>query len=113
MTISGFAVRKPSEAPQQLLALQLALCLSPLVGSAAAAPADGAAPERAAAALVERVLPGRSGGFLFEALPSAPGGDVFEVDSRDGMVVLRGNNGVALASEGFGDAHRAALPSVK
>jgi alpha-N-acetylglucosaminidase len=47
---------------------------------------------------MERVLPGRSGEFLLEAIPAGQGTDVFEVDSRAGKIVLRGNNGVALAS---------------
>jgi alpha-N-acetylglucosaminidase len=58
----------------------------------------GASPEGVAAALVARVLPGRSGEFAFESLPPDQGRDVFEVESRGGKVVLRGNNGIAFAS---------------
>lgn len=56
------------------------------------------APAQVAAALVERVLPGRSGEFVFEQIPPENGRDVFELESRDGRIVLRGNNAVSLAS---------------
>src|SRR5512140_3563300 len=53
---------------------------------------------RAAAALVARVLPGRSASFAIEGLPFEQGRDVFEVESRNGRIVLRGSTGVAVAS---------------
>lgn len=48
--------------------------------------------------LVERLLPERVEAFLFEQIAAENGRDVFEIDSRDGKIVLRGNNGVAMAS---------------
>ena len=48
--------------------------------------------------LAQRVVPALSPHLRFEAIPSAEGLDVFELESRDGTIVLRGNNGVALAS---------------
>lgn len=49
-------------------------------------------------ALIERVLPGRAGEFSLEVIPPDQGRDVFELESRAGKIVLRGNNGVSLAS---------------
>jgi alpha-N-acetylglucosaminidase len=53
---------------------------------------------RAAKSLIERVIPGQAGYFLVEQLPTEAGLDVFEVESRGDRVVLRGSNGVAIAS---------------
>jgi len=55
-------------------------------------------PAEAAQQLAQRVVPALAGQLKFETIPSAAGSDVFELESRDGKVVLRGNNGVALAS---------------
>jgi alpha-N-acetylglucosaminidase len=35
--------------------------------------------------------------FHFETIPPVRGRDVFEIESRDGRIVIRGNSGVALA----------------
>ncbi len=53
---------------------------------------------KAALALIERVLPGQAAAFETESLPLASGKDVFEIESRHNKIVLRGNNGVAIAS---------------
>jgi|GEM_PF-175052 len=58
----------------------------------------------AAKGLIGRVVPMRAGAFVVEPLASgvtvagAPEKDVFEVESRGGKVILRGNDGVAVAS---------------
>lgn len=52
----------------------------------------------AARALFERVIPERAGDFDIEVLPLEQGQDVFEVESAGGRIVLRGSNGVAIAS---------------
>ena len=57
-----------------------------------------AAPEEAAQQLARRVVPALGGQLTFEAIPSDHGRDVFEIESRGGKIVLRGNNGVAMAS---------------
>ncbi len=62
-----------------------------------AAPAQGGDPVRAARGLVARVLPAQAKSFVLETIPADVGRDVFEIESRDGKVVLRGNTGVALA----------------
>jgi alpha-N-acetylglucosaminidase len=54
--------------------------------------------EQQAAALVRRWLPAQADRFACEAIPADNGRDVFEIESRDGKVVLRGNNGVSIAS---------------
>lgn len=47
--------------------------------------------------LIERILPGRASEFVTEIVPS-DSADWFEVSSKDGKIVLRGNNGVSVAS---------------
>jgi alpha-N-acetylglucosaminidase len=55
-------------------------------------------PPRAARELVERLLPDQAPHFVLETIPRDPAGDVFEIEAQGGRVVLRGNNGVSLAS---------------
>src|SRR5689334_5931177 len=52
----------------------------------------------AAKALIGRVVPQRAAAFVVEPLVASAGKDVFEVESRGGRIVLRGNDGVAVAS---------------
>jgi alpha-N-acetylglucosaminidase len=47
--------------------------------------------------LIARVLPVHSDDFICEVIPSDKGDDVFEIATRDGKIVLRGNGGVSLA----------------
>ncbi|MET1056992.1 MAG: alpha-N-acetylglucosaminidase, partial [Pedobacter sp.] len=49
-------------------------------------------------ALIKRVIPARASSFIVEELPAAAAKDVFEVESSKGKIILRGNNGVAVAS---------------
>lgn len=55
---------------------------------------------RSADSLIRRTLPaGQAGDFILEALPSSSGRDTFEIEQGPRRkIVLRGNNGVALAS---------------
>jgi alpha-N-acetylglucosaminidase len=48
--------------------------------------------------LIERVIPGRSTAFVIEEIPKEKGKDVFEVDGKLDKIVLRGNNGLSVAS---------------
>lgn len=48
--------------------------------------------------LIERALPKHHSLFLTESIGNANGKDVFELESKGNKIVLRGNNGVALAS---------------
>lgn len=52
----------------------------------------------AARGLVERLIPKQAGQFAVETIPAENVHDVFEIESRDGKIVLRGNSGVSLAS---------------
>ncbi|TWI93927.1 alpha-N-acetylglucosaminidase [Mucilaginibacter frigoritolerans] len=49
-------------------------------------------------ALIKRVIPKYSNNFIVEKLSDNTAKDVFEVESRNGKIILRGNNGVAIAS---------------
>jgi alpha-N-acetylglucosaminidase len=70
-----------------------------LVLSAAAAPLPAASTTSAARGLVRRRLPAQQAGqFRLEEVSPERGNDVFEIESVGNRVVLRGNNGVALAS---------------
>lgn len=53
---------------------------------------------KAVQGLVHRLLPGYESAFVLEMIPSDSGREVFEINSRGGKIVLRGNNGVALAA---------------
>ncbi len=57
-----------------------------------------AEPVEAGRALVERILPDHADSFRLEEIPKEDGKDVFEIETVDGTVVLRGSTGVALAS---------------
>ncbi len=50
-----------------------------------------------ASRLLKRLLPGYVDRFAFEAMAPIQGRDVFEIESKNGKVVIRGNNGVAMA----------------
>ena len=60
--------------------------------------AQSSNPIRATYALIERVTPGYGKQFVLELIKSENGQDVYEIGSRHGRVVLRGNNAVALAT---------------
>ncbi len=62
-----------------------------------AASAARGAPEEAAGKLVQRLLPGRWQQFVFQAIPPSGGRDVFELESRDGKVLVRGNSALSMA----------------
>ena len=52
----------------------------------------------AAHGLLERLLPDEAALFDLEVIPPENGRDVFEIETRNGRVILRGNNGVSIAS---------------
>ncbi|HEX7569559.1 MAG TPA: alpha-N-acetylglucosaminidase [Verrucomicrobiae bacterium] len=54
--------------------------------------------ESAARGLIARMIPQQAKLFIVETIPADDGRDVFEIESRAGKIVLRGNNGVAIAS---------------
>ena len=49
-------------------------------------------------ALLLRVIPQHAKHFIIESLPADSPNDVFEIENRKNKIVLRGNNGVAIAS---------------
>jgi alpha-N-acetylglucosaminidase len=49
-------------------------------------------------ALIHRVIPDHAASFVVEELQTEGKGDVFEIESKDNQIVLRGKNGVAVAS---------------
>jgi len=69
-------------------------------GTPIASARENASPLNKAAsyALLRRILPDRAAGFIIESLPAAAGKDSFELESRGDRIVLRGNNGIAIAS---------------
>jgi len=52
----------------------------------------------AARALLGRILPAAGDAFQFEKIAADEGRDVFELESKDLRIVVRGNNGVAMAT---------------
>ena len=63
-----------------------------LVNATAASAADSAV-----RALIERIAPGHENDFILEAIPAPAGQNIFEVDSRDGKIVLRGDGPLSQA----------------
>ncbi len=53
---------------------------------------------QASEALVKRILPEKYTHFQVEAIPAEQGKDAFEVESRNGKIILRGSTGVAVGS---------------
>ena len=49
-------------------------------------------------ALIKRVIPQRAENFVVEILPDTTAKDAFEIESKASKIILRGNNGVAVAS---------------
>lgn len=78
--------------------LLTAVCLVVTVAAGAQVRPADKPDKRAAAALIERVLPGCSHRFEVRMIPAEAGNDVFELSARNGKIVLAGNNGVAVAS---------------
>ncbi len=76
-----------------LIALSLSVVLSSTCGAHAAT-----SPTDAARGVLGRLLPGQQEHFVFEQIPTAGGRDVFEIESRDGKIVLRGSSGVSMCS---------------
>ena len=54
--------------------------------------------QAASYALIKRVIPAASFHFKVEEIPAENNKDVFEIESVNNRIVLRGNNGVAIAS---------------
>ena len=61
-------------------------------------PASEINAETAARGLIARIVPAQAINFVVETIPAVNGQDVFEIEGRAGKIVLRGDNGVAIAS---------------
>ena len=81
---------------RDLSRLTVVACLAAAFSSSGLTQA--AAPEEAARGVVQRLLPGAADRFVLESIPAEDGRDVFEIESRDGKIVVRGSSGVAVAS---------------
>ncbi len=57
----------------------------------------GSSASLAVKSLASRIIPKHADKFSFEVIQSADGQDVFELESKNGTVVIRGNNGVSMA----------------
>ncbi|MDN5289459.1 MAG: alpha-N-acetylglucosaminidase [Mucilaginibacter sp.] len=73
-------------------------CLLVLIALAFGLKTNAQVDQKASLAFIERIIPGKSGSFIVEAIPQQNGKDVFELDSKNGKIVLRGNNGLSIAS---------------
>lgn len=69
-----------------------------LLGSAQAAEDPSTKASAAGRSLIGRVLPKQTSSFVVETIPAENDLDVFEIESRNGKIVLRGSSGVAVAS---------------
>ena len=60
---------------------------------------DGPAASAAARGLLDRLLPDsdQKDAFVFVAIPDQGGRDCFEIETRDGKVIIGGNNAIAMA----------------
>jgi len=71
------------------------MCLGAAAPGASGRPTD---PVVAARGVLERLLPGYADRFVLETIPAEAGRDVFEIDHRDGKIVLRGNTAISICS---------------
>lgn len=81
---------------RSLFFFALFLWASPIVPAEAQEKPKSAAD--AALALIQRVVPKQAAQFAVQIIPAENGRDVFELESRAGKIVLRGNNPVSVAS---------------
>jgi alpha-N-acetylglucosaminidase len=80
----------------RLTASMVAVILPHVLVSAAHS-AEPAAPEAAARELLGRILPQAVDRFVFEKIPADANRDVFEIESVNRGIVIRGNSGVSMA----------------
>lgn len=53
--------------------------------------------EKSAKDLAERIIPNHSQNFIFQEIESDGGKDVFEIESLDGKIIVRGNSANSMA----------------
>ena len=81
--------------PHAILSLASAFLGAVWLGGARA---EAATPEEAARGVLQRLLPEAADQFVLETIPPDQGRDVFEIESLEGKIVVRGTNGVAICS---------------
>jgi len=69
-----------------------------LLVTAGACRAEHVTAQQAARGVLNRLLPERAERFVIESIPREGELDVFEIETHDGKVILRGSNGVAICS---------------
>ena len=69
-----------------------------LAVSAGASRAQSVTAQEAARGVLTRLLPDKAERFALESIPHESGQDVFEIETLDGKVILRGSSGVAICS---------------
>jgi len=74
-----------------ILAIGLCVCGTSVVSASVSDPAQ------AARSLAHRLLAQRADQFRFQTIPADHNCDLFEIESRGGKILIRGNNGVAMA----------------
>ena len=81
-----------------LYTLRCILCIS-LLALSACQSEERNTPQavREAEDLLQRWLPDYRHAFAFEPIPAVEGRDVFEIESLDELIVIRGNNAVSMA----------------
>jgi alpha-N-acetylglucosaminidase len=92
--MSNFAAKNAGKMQMNTLKYGFALALTVLCHGTGQAQFN----TNASIALINRVIPNHASDFTVEALRTEGKGDIFEIQSRDNQIVLRGNNGVAVAS---------------
>ncbi|PRY40128.1 alpha-N-acetylglucosaminidase [Spirosoma oryzae] len=81
--------------PLRLSLFLITLCIANLTQAQSATPGLD---ERATYALIKRILPSHAQQFTIAPIPKDGDHDAFELESQGGKIVLRGNNGVSVAS---------------
>jgi len=81
----------------RILLVYLLVCFSTLVRANAQIP-EGELNTQATYALIKRVLPKYADHFTIEHIAKENDKDVFELESKGNKIILRGNNGVSVAS---------------
>lgn len=80
--------------------LLVVICSIPqiAVGFTGSTVSDGTQNKKTIYSLIKRVVPQDAARFAIAFIPREGGKDVFELESKNGRIILRGNNGVSIAS---------------
>ena len=84
----------PIAAERRIISVGGALCATAMLAAGTSRAGDGVSGVRG---LISRVMPDHAAQVACEIIPADGGRDVFEIESRDGRVVLRGNDASSLS----------------